>query len=79
MNDRRRNYRQRRQAHPNAIVHNSTVNGIKLRGTAHQIVAKCKELSGDTDDIVKIENFKQHIEHYQRLIEDNDTNNTDRR
>ena len=44
---------------------------VRIRGTAHQIVEKYTALAKDADssgDHTLAENYRQHAEHYQRII-----------
>lgn len=44
---------------------------VRIRGTAHQVCEKYLALAKDaqaTGDIVQAENYLQHAEHYQRII-----------
>ena len=44
---------------------------VRIRGTAHQVCEKYLALAKDasaTGDIIMAENYLQHAEHYQRII-----------
>lgn len=44
---------------------------VRIRGTAHQIVEKYEALAKDANasgDLSLCENYLQHVEHYQRMI-----------
>lgn len=44
---------------------------VRIRGTAHQVCEKYLALAKDaqaTGDIIQAENYLQHAEHYQRII-----------
>lgn len=73
MANRRRNRQggQNRPQHNKASVFDSNGPDVRIRGTAYQIVEKYLALAKDaasSGDRVLAENYFQHAEHYQRLI-----------
>lgn len=62
---------QNRPQHNKATVFDSNGPDVRIRGTAFQIVEKYMALAKDSaasGDRVMAENYLQHAEHYQRLI-----------
>ena len=56
-----------------ARVYDSNGPDVRIRGTAAQIVEKYAALAKDANaagDIVAAQNFLQHAEHYQRIVND---------
>ncbi|MED5423698.1 MAG: DUF4167 domain-containing protein, partial [Pseudomonadota bacterium] len=54
-------------------VYDSNGPDVRIRGTAMQIVEKYVALAKDANaagDIVAAQNFLQHAEHYQRIVND---------
>ena len=54
-----------------STVHDSNGPDVRIRGTAHQIVEKYAALAKDASssgDLNLAENYLQHAEHYQRII-----------
>jgi hypothetical protein len=54
-------------------VYDSNGPDVRIRGTATQIVEKYATLARDANasgDIVAAQNFLQHAEHYQRIVND---------
>ncbi len=54
-------------------VYDSNGPDVRIRGTAAQIVEKYATLARDANasgDIVAAQNFLQHAEHYQRIVND---------
>lgn len=52
-------------------VYDSNGPDVRVRGTAYQITEKYETLAKDAErsgNIVLAENYRQHLEHYQRII-----------
>ena len=52
-------------------VYESNGPDVKIRGTAYQVTEKYEALAKDAEtsgNIVLAENYRQHAEHYQRII-----------
>lgn len=52
-------------------VYDSNGPDVRIRGTAHQVLEKYLALAKDargTGDLIMAENYMQHAEHYQRII-----------
>lgn len=59
-------------------VYDSNGPDVRIRGTAHQVCEKYLALAKDaaaSGDTIMAENFLQHAEHYQRLINEWSDNN----
>lgn len=73
-NNGRRNHNGNGGGAPNrSQVFDSNGPDVRIRGTAHQIVEKYQALSKDatsSGDYTLAENYRQHAEHYQRIIND---------
>lgn len=67
----RHNGRKQNNAPNRSQVFDSNGPEVRIRGTAHQIVEKYAALAKDaasSGDHTLSENYKQHAEHYQRMI-----------
>lgn len=56
---------------PRTQVYDSNGPDVRIRGTAHQVLEKYLALAKDarsTGDLIMAENYMQHAEHYQRII-----------
>ncbi len=66
------NNNHRRSGTPSRMhVYDSNGPDVRIRGTAHQVCEKYLALSKDaagSGDIIMAENYRQHAEHYQRII-----------
>ncbi len=61
----------RKNYQPRNKVYDSNGPDVRIRGTAHQIAEKYMNLAKDSSsagDTVMAENYMQHAEHYQRII-----------
>ena len=61
----------RRAGQPRMQVYDSNGPDVRIRGTAHQVAEKYLALAHDassSDDPVMAQNYLQHAEHYQRII-----------
>lgn len=55
---------------------------VRIRGTAHQVHEKYMALAKDADgagDMILAESYRQHAEHYQRIINTYDEGSSDKR
>ncbi|MCB1682538.1 MAG: DUF4167 domain-containing protein [Alphaproteobacteria bacterium] len=74
----------RRNNHQRTQVFDSNGPDVRIRGTAHQVCEKYLALAKDASssgDWIMAENYYQHAEHYQRIIngfEDNSEGDQDR-
>ena len=64
---------QKKQGNTNSRVrvYESSGPDVKIRGTAYQVTEKYEALAKDAEtsgNIVLAENYRQHAEHYQRII-----------
>lgn len=56
---------------PRTQVYDSNGPDVRIRGTAHQVLEKYLALAKDArgaGDMIMAENYNQHAEHYQRII-----------
>ena len=57
---------------PNKMkVYDSNGPDVRIRGTAYQVTEKYMTLAKDAEtsgDMIMAENYRQHAEHYQRII-----------
>ena len=63
--------RGRKGGQPRTQVFDSNGPDVRIRGTAHQVFEKYEALSKDafsSGDMIMGENYRQHAEHYQRMI-----------
>ncbi len=61
----------RRGTHNRNQIFDSNGPDVRIRGTAHQVCEKYLALAKDamaTGDVIQAENYLQHAEHYQRII-----------
>lgn len=65
------NNRGRKGGNARTQVYDSNGPDVRIRGTAHQVCEKYQALAKDafgSGDWIMAENYRQHAEHYQRII-----------